>query len=333
MALQVYGNTIDNHLSTLLKNNPSYLIEYNSVLSIINTARCNLWQDKSNIYYKSRGRNIASGNSNSIVNIINKDLNINISIVSIINLVEDGKHLDEIEKSVLIRELIPYAHFNPLRSEELYFDKKLNKYYKNKFYYTEYLKVREEPKDSFVSLSKSIIYTIIYNMVTNKDDFKYVMNWLAKFFQDLRSLDSLVLIGEKKVSENIFWEEIILPIFGKDFCQTVNSSVLKKEKYSKYFVSDKIFYNVNSLNHFSAKSRKTKEFINDLTISVDSQTLFSFTNENNPVLEELRNYKTVKIKSLKNIVKDMGYSSEKEVYKEIEKDLMNFSKILQNHKV
>jgi phenylalanyl-tRNA synthetase alpha subunit len=154
------------------------------------------------------------------------------------------------------------------------------------------------------------------------------MNWLVKFFQNLKSSSSLVLVGDRSVSDNIFWEEILVPIFGKEFCLNINSSVLKKEKYSKAFVSDKIFYNVNSLNYFSAKSKKTKEFISELTTNEKSQTLFNFTTENRPVLQSLGDYKTIKIKSLKNIVKDMGYSSEKKIYKEIDKDLMNFSKIL-----
>jgi len=74
----------------------------------------------------------------------------------------------------------------------------------------------------------------------------------------------------KNASENIFWEEVVIPIFSKDFCLTINSSALKKEEYSKSFATDKIFYSINSLNYFSAKSKKTKEFINKLVMDDNS---------------------------------------------------------------
>jgi len=327
MALSIAGQTVID----ILKNNLHYCQEHQKTLFIFNsTASCNVWQDAVTFYYKSIGRNIASGTSSDIQNIINQDLGLNLSIISAWGLVDKNINVNG---EILIDELIPYEIFNPQISDLLYFNNKDYRYYKNKFYYTEYLKLREEPKGSFVSLPRSFIYTFIFNMVTSEDDFKYLMEWLSSFFQNLKSSSSLVLVCEKSVSENIFWEEIIIPIFGKEFCLAITASILKKEEYSRDFANDKTFYNINSLNYFSAKSKKTKDFINQLSTNENSQTLFNFSNENNPILEELTNYKTIKTKPLKSIVKDMGCSNEKEIYKEIEKDLMNFSKILSNSEI
>ncbi|MFA9240308.1 MAG: hypothetical protein ACEQSQ_10540, partial [Candidatus Paceibacteria bacterium] len=158
---------------------------------------------------------------------------------------------------------------------------------KNKFVYTQFLNIRNEIKSDFDFSSISFINKFIHAMTTNENDYTYIINWLAFFFQTLKnSTNTIALIGKKEVSQKIFYEEIILPIFGKEFCLDINSSVLKEANYDIDIASEKIFCNVQSLSHFSAKSQKTKCFIND--IINQKQTLFVFTNTNNPILNKIK---------------------------------------------
>ena len=70
---------------------------------------------------------------------------------------------------------------------------------------------------------KSFIEQFIFYMVNeNIDISNYIMNWLAHFFQKLdKSNTALVLLGDKQLSEVLFFNRIIEQIFGLNYCTTI----------------------------------------------------------------------------------------------------------------
>lgn len=329
MALKIGGLTIPEILKKTLNENPHYLSEHNKSLDLIHKYAGGIWQTENKIYCGKTSSNIPFEKEQDVSEKISKLLHINLKIVSILSLSE-YKNNQEIDANhnILIYELIPYEILNPLVNKEIYFDEEEYRWFKNKFIYTPYLNVRNNIENNIAYPPIGFIHKFIYAMTTNEDDFNYIINWLAFFFQNLKRLNrTIALIGKKEVSQNIFYEEIILPIFGKEFCLNINANVLKETNYDTNIASEKIFCNIHSLSHFSAKSQKTKCFIND--IIYQKQTLFIFTNANNPILKEIKQQcLLIEINPLNKIIEKMDCSNDKEIYKEIEKDLLNFSKFL-----
>lgn len=70
------------------------------------------------------------------------------------------------------------------------------------------------------------------------------MKWLGEYFTTLQgSQDILVLLGNKELSEEIFWRKIINPIFGHKYCITMTEEVLKNQSIEE-ILKHKIFFNI-----------------------------------------------------------------------------------------
>jgi hypothetical protein len=228
--------------------------------------------------------------------------------------------------------------FYPFTSSNSYIHAGREVVFKNKFTYTDYLKLRESR--SYKNRKEtSFIRDFISEMTKNKEDFEYIMCWLSKFFQTLRkSQEPVVLIGDFESSKTILFEEIIKPIFGENFCCTINSQVLKEQTLDK-ILENKIFYQIDSLPYFTTKTKKAKEFI--FAITDDNTSLLSnnqdvygevlFTvkeNLNDELKDSFYNkYKIIHINSSIKILSKLECRGSK-FYNKIKDDLMNFSLIL-----
>lgn len=129
-------------------------------------------------------------------------------------------------------EFIPYGNFS----------------YKNTFEYTSYLLIREslyEPKDTL----KSIIYDFLKYLLQDDSYFNYIMNWLSFYFRKLnKSKYALVLIGDKKATEDILIDLIIKPIFAQKskYFSTISDDTIEKET-DEIILKDKIFYHAKEV--------------------------------------------------------------------------------------
>lgn len=100
-----------------------------------------------------------------------------------------------------------------------------------------------------INYEESFIERFIYQLV--KEDkvlSDYIMNWLAYYFQNLKkSKSALVFIGDKEVTQGIFWNIIIKEIFGKLYCSTVNDNEYESSLVSD-IAQDKLFFNIDDIN-------------------------------------------------------------------------------------
>lgn len=101
---------------------------------------------------------------------------------------------------------------------------------------------------------KSFIEQFIFYMVNeNIDIFNYIMNWLAHFFQKLdKSNTALVLLGDKQLSEVLFFNRIIEQIFGLNYCTTINDEEYKTVSIEE-IVKNKFFYHIGNINNDKTK--------------------------------------------------------------------------------
>jgi hypothetical protein len=162
-------------------------------------------------------------------------------------------------------------------------------WYKNLFIPTEYLKKRfEEIQDS--NTFDNFIIDFIVAIVNDFDSetmgifTKTILNWLSYFYGKLESSNiALVLLGDKKIVDNIFWKRIVKPIFGEEFCITINDDILKKS--INEIVENKIFFHIGDFT----LTEDNKEKINELleAIFIDKFVINKKTNKKIPIFAQV----------------------------------------------
>jgi hypothetical protein len=255
--------------------------------------------------------------------------------------------------------------FNPYKHEE-FFDYKTNEIpsvgfysvqhnrnvtYINKFKPSIFLKFVPESED-INKIKPSIILQYIYYLSSYKlERLEYILNWIANFFKDLknRSDISLVLVGEKSSGKELFFDEIITPLFGRKYCTKITNYNLNTNNHT-YLIKEKLFYCLANLSN-SINNHKNKHFLQNLT----SENSIFFDRNNG--IEEIQLYGQLLITSneheilyldfecdnftIFNVPKDINemyinneMKNDNKTLKElIKEDLENFALILKFHKV
>jgi len=162
-------------------------------------------------------------------------------------------------------------------------------WYKNLFIPTKYLEKRfEEIQDS--NTFDNFIINFIVTIVNESDRetmgifTKTILDWLSYFCGKLESCNiALVLLGDKEIVDNIFLKRIVKPIFGEEFCITINDDILKKS--INEIVENKIFFHIV----ISSKNLYNKEKINELleVIFIDKFVINKKTNKKIPIFGQL----------------------------------------------
>lgn len=202
----------------------------------------------------------------------------------------------------------------------------------------------------------SIILQYIFHLSNyNKERFNYILNWIASFFKDLQNKSNiiLVLIGKNTSGKELFFDEIISPLLGKEYCIKITDYNLDFTNHHS-LVKDKIFYNLHNLSTISTNKKRNQSFLKDLVtedkihienikqdnngIILYGQTLITSDDSNITYLDNISNNYTVfkipdNIESILlnyNFQEKMKSSTLKELIRD---DLINFSNILKSHPV
>jgi len=268
-----------------------------------------------------------------------------------INIYESTADIKDPNSDYLLISLFPIIKeeiFNPLIDKEFIpVNCKLsnNVKYKNTFQYTSFLKLRNKrPFNIFVDITKFIIVDFIRYLSQNEEQFNYIMNWLAVFFQTLnKSSMALVLIGDKETTD-IFIKNIIEPIFAykKEYITILNAYTLKES--DEFLVKNKIFYHidVDELTNSNIQDKRVSKLIRQMLKSNDNimetpesrntysgETIITSSSKSPfPFLEDSFSRCSVfRVKNIKTILKQfkMDYW---ELEQSIKKELFNFSNIL-----
>ncbi|NCB47896.1 hypothetical protein EOM81_12915, partial [bacterium] len=94
--------------------------------------------------------------------------------------------------------------------------------------------------------NESFINKFLSNFVKNNDSL-YIKEYVKNFFKTLRRRkEFLVLIGNKDVSVDVFYKNIITQIFGDTYCYT-----LTDDKLNQYFIhtiiENKLFLHIDHI--------------------------------------------------------------------------------------
>jgi len=261
------------------------------------------------------------------------------------------KNADIILNYVSVKEIkmIQSDEFNPYVLQEFY--KKDNIYYRNIFKPTKYLQLRpnnqQDKNIEFVAIDR-----LILNLVNNDQvRYVYVINWLAYFFQGLKkSQVALVLRGNQGAGKGILFNEVIKPLFGEDYCTTVNDKSFRST-FLGGIIENTIFFNLDEISHQKAESATIKNFLKALvtndTITAEKKfvTLEKETKiygqvlitSNEPyVLDiEISDRRYTIFNTGDNIANNnyLGYKNYINLSKQIEKQLKSFAIYLKNYNV
>lgn len=182
--------------------------------------------------------------------------------------------------------------------------------HRNKFLPSYYMLLNQI---STIKLEESTTLQYIFHLANyNKNKFYLIMNWLANFFKDVSrpSPNNLILLGESKSGINIFYEDIIVPLFGNNNCVRITDNILKKTRLHK-LIKEKIIYSLDNVSNVSLENKATRLDIEDL---VKRQTQYDPESTNDaPYLgqtliitkdsclsyidEDMKNYLVIKIPS------------------------------------
>jgi len=328
----------------------------NNHIEIINSINYHVWKDdNNNLYYKTFDGEKVSGTKEYISNRISQDIGKDTLIIDDIYstknyITKTGKY--GYSYKYLLLNLIPYKVFNPFTNLQTYYNISLQEHFTNLFRYSEYLEPRLSYKEHYAYInansqnnySESFINKFIFNLVTNEDDYNTIINWLSGFFKTLIKSDiALVLVGDKEVSQEIFLDQIIKPIFGNDFCITITAKMIKEQPIHQ-IIEDNIFYHIDTLPNFTAISKQTQKLLNEIVTKniatkedtdqsdtrIFGQTLITSKNLNHHLIESIEdNCKVIEINDFKTIIEELG-CTKASFYRELEKDLTTFSSFLLN---
>lgn len=200
--------------------------------------------------------------------------------------------------------------------------------------------------EKYISITKFIFFL----SKENNDVFNYIMNWLAYFFQKLeKSHIALVLLGDMRVSEEIFFSQIVEEIFGFTYCASINDNDLETESISQ-IVEDKIFFHIGDLNNKISNGPKAKKLLRtilidkvvkpDRTLPVQNkvipiygQTLITSHKPSPYIKDSYSKCTVVKVDDLENILIKLNLPDPASLDAMIKADLEDFSNILAQYPV
>ncbi len=163
--------------------------------------------------------------------------------------------------------------FTPFADSEFYLENGL--WYRTSFRPSAYLQMNKEASSS--SGIENIFSLLMHLCAGNGKKFRWLINWLACFFQTLeKSQVALVLKGDQGTGKGIFFNNIISPLFGKEYCVVVDDDRLGST--FKNWIDGKLFCNLNEISHDIKGRKNNKNFIKMLVTDETLQTEKKFEN-------------------------------------------------------
>ncbi len=243
----------------------------NSILDNLNRSmrNINLWRRENLYYYRPTSlSSIIVGDKESIAKEISSRYgNVNIVIVDDLNdALSYNKSEIRIDTTYLAVNSIPVVDrevFEPYEEKEIFRDID-GSLVRNYLRHSQYLEKRFDDfylKDEEASYAKHFI-----QKMTTFKDVNFLVNRLGKFFKHLNMSSSIVLVGNKDVSESILLNRILKPLFGSQYCVTITDEILENNKLED-IVKHNLIYHIDHIPESDANKEKLRELL--ISTSVD----------------------------------------------------------------
>lgn len=153
--------------------------------------------------------------------------------------------------------------FDPQKKCEFF--EKNGEFHRNKFKSTSYMELNvSKPFKQPVAITKLIEHLVKRDEVRKQ----WFLNWLAYFFQGLvKSPVALFLKGAQGAGKGLFYDDIIVPLFGANQCIQVNDKTMKGD-FLGGIVEGRLVMN---LDEISSGIAANKEFKNQLKALISNR--------------------------------------------------------------
>lgn len=132
---------------------------------------------------------------------------------------------------------------------------------RNVFIPSKYLRVTDTKYNEPKAILKLISHLCNYEETRTS----WVLNWLAYFFQTLdKAHTALVFNGEQGAGKGIFFNDVIMPLFGEQFIATIDDKTLSNSKYLGGLIENRLFINLDEVTHDKKSSQELKNFLKPL---------------------------------------------------------------------
>lgn len=216
-----------------------------------------------------------------------------------------------------------------------------NEYELEEFYNYSLFGVPLNNKINYLKLTNKYFNNSFLKALTINDNSEYIEEWITYFFKTLRRIrNNLVLIGNKDVSEEIFYNAIIKQIFGFDYCITITDEILENQSID-FIVQNKLFVHINHIPESLENQKKLKNLLESLIVyerrtNLDNtfntpylcQTIFTL-DQPHPFLEDfLSHSKVFFVDSIDNVNQKLNQPDRISLLNNVAKNLEEFSKQL-----
>jgi hypothetical protein len=334
------------YVSTTEKNRYDE-IESNSkkLIKEINSDTICFWKYENKIYYRKNTKSkINNSSKEDIDEAISRDLDRAIKIIKSKEIVKKDKVSSDKIYDYILNYHIPMVESEIFNPKEKEFFESNNILYKNSFISTKHLMKRFEEYQKTDTIYDGFIINFLEhltNEIKNDDKNKVltmaIMNWISYFFQKMESSNiALVMIGDKKITEKIFFEKIIQPIFGIEYCISINDDTLKGS--IENIVKNKLFIHIGDITPTQENIKKLNELLH--AVFFDRYITESETNERLKIYAQVlitskdilnftkdfyNRFEYIETNSLENIVSNLELFDEFDLPHLIENDLDSFS--------
>jgi len=250
--------------------------QYNSIiqsaldfLQYLNSINMFIEKDANNVYVNEIGAITISSLTNlteceqKLSSINYGDVKIVTDTSNLIDLANENSHILYIPLFMIQDKVKPTIVFDIYDKDTI---KKSSHIY-NSFVYTEYLYKRFKHSSINFDLHKTDFISSFIDSFTNNSKSEYIQEWLRYFFKTLRRVpEMLVLIGNKDVSQEIFYDKIIVPIFGSEYCTTL-SDIFLNYSYSDITIYNKLILHIDYIPTEPEKQKDLKKLLEDVIVN------------------------------------------------------------------
>lgn len=228
--------------------------------------------------------------------------------------------------------------FNPSIKDAFYYENSL--LFRNIYFPTKYM----IDCSLLENIDNSFIFKFIFFMA--KKDINKVMDillWLVNSFNFLNKLPYiLALYSRENEYMNLFYKEVIAPLFNDEFCERIENTDLNKKTLSEK-LDEKVIQNFHNITSSMILDEKPKELVrkliykdnnklNNKNVTTISNTLVTSTSNYIPLIANDVPSVVVNVESsIKVMCDEMGIKKDYYVVVNlIKNDLQNFAQILRN---
>lgn len=243
-------------------------------------------------------------------------------------------------------EVVSDNIFDPTLNQE--FVKIDGETFRNKFRPTRYMELN---KNTPYQEPTAILLLLSYLVKGNVDRLKWVINWLAYFFQGLKkSPVALVLKGDQGAGKGIFHEYVLVPLYGKAQCIQINDKSFKGN-FIASMLEARLVINLDEISSSTADNKEVKNKLKAIIsnnfatfekkhVNLEKETqLFGMvlvtSNEPKALDIESKDRRFTVMTTGGNIANEnfLGYGSHEALLEAIESELEDFALMLMNYNV